>query len=171
MIHKHQNFISPNLCERLIILHNEYYPTLGLPAISNSGLNYLDLFTCCNALQDETSSNSSDPLKYMISHINNFTRSFSPSTYINYCQLVAYPTGSKYTAHVDRDFSSWTSILYLNDNFVGGETVVDGEVIKPEAGKIISFNGNVLEHEVLEVQTGTRYILATWHKDFNDSKN
>jgi hypothetical protein len=72
--------------------------------------------------------------------------------------------------------SIFTIILYLNDDFTGGETVfhnrptdgtlpyVDqeisriGETIVPKTGQVLIFNHDVL-HEGLEVLQGTKYII------------
>jgi hypothetical protein len=72
--------------------------------------------------------------------------------------------------------SIFTVILYLNDDFTGGETVfharptngklpfVDqkksriGETVLPAAGQVLIFNHDVL-HEGLEVLQGTKYII------------
>ena len=65
--------------------------------------------------------------------------------------------------HIDFDHHTFTSILYLNDDFEGGQTVVGDKIIKPEKGKIIFFNGNQIKHKVLPIESGTRYTNPTWY--------
>lgn len=84
--------------------------------------------------------------------------------YINYHQIVKWGVNCHQPKHLDFDYHQYTSIIYLNDNFIGGETVVGRKIIRPETGKIISFTGNRTIHEVLEVTDGIRYTLPVWYK-------
>ena len=55
-------------------------------------------------------------------------------------------------------------IIYLNDNFVGGETVINKKQIEPKTGRMIIFSNGRLEHCVNNIQEGTRYTLIGWYK-------
>lgn len=57
---------------------------------------------------------------------------------------------------------SWVTILvYLNDNFEGGETSFhDGDVIPKKGKAALMTQGNVL-HEALSVKSGTKYVLRS----------
>jgi hypothetical protein len=58
---------------------------------------------------------------------------------------------------------SLTAILYLNDDYRGGEInfVHDNLCIKPKAGSIFVFPSNK-QHEVLEITEGNRYMTQTY---------
>jgi hypothetical protein len=60
----------------------------------------------------------------------------------------------------------FSSILYLNDNYEGGEIFFPrlGKTIKPEKGDWVIFESdNInLEHGVKMITEGTRYTLAMW---------
>ena len=102
-------------------------------------------------------------------------------------QIVKYKTGGEYKPHVDyMSFADegdrireamrggqrvQTVLVYLNDDYVGGETVFTaaGLTIKPEAGKLVLWD-NVREdgwgdpeseHAGLPV-TGTKWIALVW---------
>ena len=56
-----------------------------------------------------------------------------------------------------------TAILYLNDNYHGGETVFEtGEIVKPETGKLVLFDGSKIDHGVNLVSQGQRYTMIFW---------
>ena len=60
----------------------------------------------------------------------------------------------------------FSSILYLNDNYEGGEIFFPrlGRIIKPEKGDWIIFESDQMEseHGVKKIIEGTRYTLAQW---------
>ena len=87
-------------------------------------------------------------------------------------RLVLWSKGSKQPLHFDkaRDTTTLTSITYLNDDFVGGKTFFENEVVvKPETGKTVFFNGCKYKHGVSQVTSGFRYVLAVWYSnDINE---
>jgi len=83
--------------------------------------------------------------------------------YPNYTHIVRWFGGDGQGKHKDFDNHFCTSIIYLNDTYSGGETVVEGTVIKPEKGKIVCFNGRELEHWVNDYSETHRYTLTTWY--------
>lgn len=87
--------------------------------------------------------------------------------------LREYNVGSKMFEHSDiysyvrKDGKpvtpSLTAILYLNDDYKGGEInfVNDGLCIKPKAGSMVVFPSSK-QHEVLEITKGNRYMTQTY---------
>jgi hypothetical protein len=87
--------------------------------------------------------------------------------------LREYNVGSKMSEHSDiysyvkknnqPVAPSLTAILYLNDDYVGGEInfVKDNMSIKPKAGSMFVFPSNK-QHEVLEITSGNRYMTQTY---------
>lgn len=78
-----------------------------------------------------------------------------------------YDIGHKYTLHFDGPFhgpkgasSLLTFILYLNDGYEGGETVVSDIPVAPETGKVLVFEQQLL-HESVEIRRGRKYILRS----------
>ena len=85
---------------------------------------------------------------------------------IDYGQIVRWPIGSKQNPHYDIawDYTTLASIIYLNDNFIGGETYfTDGIIFSPRQGRLILFDGQYFEHGVHDVHTHARYVVAAWY--------
>ena len=58
-----------------------------------------------------------------------------------------------------------TSLLFLNDNYEGGEFVMldDTYKAKVKQGSVIVFPSNFMyDHEVKKVTKGNRYSVMTW---------
>lgn len=85
--------------------------------------------------------------------------------------LLRYQTGQEYHAHYDGGTTSGRAvspILYLNDDYTGGEIeFVNQEIkIKPEAGDFLIFPANfAFRHIAHPVKTGTKYAIVTWLHD------
>lgn len=83
----------------------------------------------------------------------------------NYC-LRKYDIGGSMGPHVDRNYDNkdntmdWTALIYLNDDYEGGELVFSelDFKIKPRAGSVVFLPCNVI-HEVEEVKNNFKYYL------------
>ncbi|MBC7921966.1 MAG: 2OG-Fe(II) oxygenase [Ferruginibacter sp.] len=78
-----------------------------------------------------------------------------------------YGVGHRFKKHVDESYvrngeeiSYFTFMVYLNDDFNGGETQFREHEIVPKRGMALCFLHN-LEHEGSEVSQGTKYVLRT----------
>ncbi|MBL0742046.1 prolyl hydroxylase family protein [Chryseolinea lacunae] len=78
-----------------------------------------------------------------------------------------YRPGQKFRKHRDASYiksategSLFTFMIYLNDDFTGGETTFNEIVVKPKTGSALIFR-HALEHEGTEVLTGVKYVLRT----------
>jgi hypothetical protein len=88
----------------------------------------------------------------------------------NYC-IRKYRVGGSMGPHIDRNVLNpknsmdWTSLIYLNDDYEGGEIAFDqlGYSIKPSAGSVV-FLPCLTSHEVYEVLSGNKtYIFLFMH--------
>ena len=73
-----------------------------------------------------------------------------------------YPIGGKHTKHKDSSSGfnrDWIITLYLNDDFEGGELVINDEVAPIKKGSAVLFNGWTF-HEVLPVTKGDRFVIT-----------
>jgi hypothetical protein len=104
--------------------------------------------------------------------------------YSDTAQLVRWHEGIELQPHVDNmepdgrpnisPHRSFSSILYLNDDYEGGETFFPGYGIriKPTAGALVVFGaGPEYVHGITRVTRGLRYTYAGWFtydKNFED---
>lgn len=80
-----------------------------------------------------------------------------------------YRPGQRFAPHYDgayvrdeREQSLVSYLVYLNDDFVGGETnfLQAGQTVVPRAGMALLFQHRLL-HEGAEVREGTKYVLRS----------
>lgn len=87
--------------------------------------------------------------------------------------LLKYSTGQEYKVHYDgstRLGRHLSCILYLNDDYTGGEVEFPlfKIKIKPKAGMLIMFPSNfAYKHIAHPVTSGTKYAMVTWLHDRN----
>lgn len=97
-------------------------------------------------------------------------------TYRETLNLLKYEQGEEYGWHIDapaeKDMSGECDavsrlisvVLYLNDDFKGGETEMLGRKFRPEKGKALIFPSNWnYPHRACPVTEGTKYALVTWY--------
>tara|TARA_R110000822_G_scaffold80763_3_gene192319 strand:+ start:914 stop:1432 length:519 start_codon:yes stop_codon:yes gene_type:complete len=88
--------------------------------------------------------------------------------------LCRWKEGHHMSFHIDqkkdvsdgrKDLMNYSSILYLNDNYEGGELVFkDGERYKPQALDFVMFDsGPKNEHSVDIIKSGFRYTIPLWY--------
>ena len=85
---------------------------------------------------------------------------------VNYVQFIKYPEGSHFPWHMDEADANdtGTSLLFLNDNFIGGHLTVAGHKFANKQGTIVAFNNSTSTwHGVEPVLQGARYVLAIWY--------
>ena len=113
--------------------------------------------------------------------LNNFKKLIKDLNYISkmlnyskteYTHLVKWPVNCDQKLHKDFAYKHTTlaSILYLNDDYKGGETYLeDGSFFKPKQGRIIFFDGQYYSHGVKPVLNNERYTIATWYKQIENN--
>lgn len=151
MIHEELNFLSDEQCNFCI----NFFENSNEKSIFQT--NYI-----VNLVDKPKSEDIFKIIKKKLTlHIHNIEK----NCFINYSQIVKYLNGNKKSEHYDFDYHPYTSIIYLNDNYKGGETVVEDKIIKPVKGKILTFPGNKLIHKVNET-FNERYTISTWYKKY-----
>jgi hypothetical protein len=112
--------------------------------------------------------------KKIVQIINNFCVSiFGINVYVERADITKWDVESSKNYHYDdaRDSTILSSITYLNDDYEGGETFFENNlIISPEVGKSLFFDGNQYLHGVKTVYSNPRYTLAIWYtNDINQS--
>ena len=106
---------------------------------------------------------------FIIKKLNKFVEKLNHT--IDWIQIVKWPVKSIQNLHFDNtsSFTTFSSILYLNDDFEGGQTFFeDGTIVKPVVGRALFFDGNFYKHGVKKVDKNTRYVIATWYKKLKE---
>ena len=143
MIYSHKNFIKSEKCDEII---------------SNYILNVDISFRYGNTYPLNIKS-----IDGVTDKIESICKKFDPNIRLDLCQIVKWPSGSKMAPHVDDSLNDrFAALIYLNDNYLGGETVFDELTIFPEKGKLVIFENSKLQHSVSEIVSGVRYTLALW---------
>ena len=85
---------------------------------------------------------------------------------LNWFQIVKWPSpnpGQDLHWDTAEETTSLACIIYLNDNFSGGETYFeDGTKFSPVKGRALFFDGNYHKHGVKSLNYGDRYVVAGW---------
>ncbi|MCP4439218.1 MAG: oxidoreductase, 2OG-Fe(II) oxygenase [Aureispira sp.] len=78
-----------------------------------------------------------------------------------------YEAGQRFKRHIDGRFrrnekeeSRITFMIYLNDDYKGGETAFDDLIIEPKKGTALCFV-HEQKHESIPIQEGVKYVLRT----------
>ena len=102
--------------------------------------------------------------KYVENYWNKYFKTNKLKIYESLIQL--WPIQSKSDSHIhtepDRAQGTYNSILYLNDNFFGGEFFTNKITIKPKPGMLTFFNGKTTNHGLHPVHWNNRYAITFW---------
>ena len=120
--------------------------------------------------------NKEETVKQLIPFIHNYShKNIDPSFYINNMEIVEWNEGQGMDWHRDYPTYKGTSIIFLNDDYEGGELVTASDysesmsstrvVHKPKKGRVVSFK-EVVWHKVNPVIKGKRYTLVIWYHHF-----
>jgi len=100
----------------------------------------------------------------IVLNIINLYKKIKPSSKLCHMELLYWPPGESHDWHDDTIYYDYTTITNLNDNFIGGETIVEKYKVIPKTGKIILFNANKI-HKVNILEKGERYVIVAWYKN------
>ena len=92
---------------------------------------------------------------------------------IELAEIITYPTGVSKNFHFDtqRESTTGTSVTFLNDDFIGGEPIIEGVKITPITGRTYFIDGKMYKHAVLNVIKGSRHVLTIWYNNGKNNNN
>jgi len=155
-------FLKDEDCEKLIDLY-ETCSDKPLSYKRGGGMSYVM----------ELTKRPDDP-RHLPDDISNRLQEYAKylkNSQIDWCHVVKWSNKSSMIHHYDQtsDKTTMTSLIYLNDNFRGGETYLDdGTVIAPKKGRILFFDGKYFKHGV-NTTHGERYVLSTWYRSLDEN--
>ena len=156
------NFLSDDMCNWFMSFHQTMFPLYGSEFENRRIINLTELTHVLynnNLPYDVT-----DYLKIVQANLTTEVRKHDPQAFPNYIHCTEWTAPIYQPIHTDFDEHVWTSILYLNDNFTGGNTIIEGERIPPKKGSVITIKGE-LKHGVEEVTEGNRFTISVWYKN------
>jgi hypothetical protein len=120
--------------------------------------------------------NQEEIVKQLIPYMYDYcVNKISTNLYIKNMEVVEWNEGQGMDWHRDYPIYKGTSIIFLNDDFEGGELITASDpaesmvetrkINKPQKGSVISFK-DVVWHKVNPVIKGKRYTLAIWYDRF-----
>lgn len=81
-------------------------------------------------------------------------------------QITKWPANSEMPWHCDLDGTTFACILYLNNNYIGGKTILKtGEKINGSGKLLIIKDPDKINHSVQKILFGNRYTLSVWFCD------
>lgn len=175
------NFLSPEEVKAIIQLG---YFSKGLKDFKKAGIGQRDEKQINEAIRGDfikwiDRHTAPDEIKVYLNRLNELISFVHENLFISLkdyeVHLTMYPPGSYYKRHLDQfkkdDHRRLSVICYLNENWKaeeGGQLRVYGETnqidVLPEAGRLVWFRSDKLEHEVLPA-TRPRLSLTGWILD------
>lgn len=168
MIYEIENFLDESICDKLVQYFNN-------TSVRNTHIDgYFKDKTLCPYLVDD-SVLLFNLLILQTKSVQTSSRLFYKDNldinlYLENWSIVQMLPGIDMEVHQDRIYRDCSSVLYLNDNFTGGETYFpnDNFTCIPKKGKIVFFSSRTY-HGVTKVISGERYTLPCWYsKNQND---
>ena len=182
------NCIDSDLCDRIVQFPGEYKRSKTIVK-DETVVNDIRTNTACSLvgpLADEVHHKINDALQRWSEQIKSEYPEIAEclylpgvrgnfDTYRESLGLLKYDKGEQYKWHCDQPVelantggcSATTRlisvVLYLNDDFKGGETEMLGRKYRPQKGKALIFPSNWnYPHRACPVTEGTKYALVTW---------
>lgn len=177
-----ENFLTADVCDHIIATAKQK-GVVDSTIIDDRGTRVLDLFTR-KSKQTWLTDAESEEVRNISERVSMITD--MPKSHQEDMQVVAYPPGGYYNTHFDASFHPdvipnmnrgcgprlYTFLIYLNDDFDGGETDFPeiGVTITPKKGKAILFqnidaNQDLIPesmHAGCPVKHGTKWIANKW---------
>ena len=190
IIYIEDNFISPSQCQEIINYTNESLGIMTAVGHSEDTIptfepqeDYYD-FAEHHARQDEilddanyqghadflnTKEETSEFYTKVVDKVTRVCKSFDDRANPDYVGVIRWSPGTFMKPHYDSSakegiYDLFAALLYLNDDFEGGETVFYPDVsIKPKKGSVLLFPPYwMFPHRGNPVIKGKKYIMSTY---------
>tara|TARA_R100000388_G_scaffold94712_1_gene82918 strand:+ start:407 stop:859 length:453 start_codon:yes stop_codon:yes gene_type:complete len=140
-----ENFLNKNICKYLIDYYESYQGNLK---------QYGDR-KIIQLLQIKVDDN-------IVKDVIEVYRKIRPNQNLNNIELICWPGKGYHDWHDDTIYYDHTTITYLNDDYVGGKTLVGDYEVQPSVGKLIIFNSKI-KHKVTNLEKNNRYVIVAWY--------
>jgi predicted 2-oxoglutarate/Fe(II)-dependent dioxygenase YbiX len=158
------NIITPELCLTYVDFMSKYYKRR-----CEEGANPYDFWDSRNV--------SLDINDELILHVKSFLERNLNVELTNFrAELQTWPINEYSPLHVHNEkgmeVTDYNSMLYLNDDFDGGEFYTEDITVRPKPGRLTFFDGKNVLHGVKPVKNCHRYTIIFWwtNTKFKESK-
>jgi len=151
-----ENFLSNEDCNELIKIHDELWSQKRVLHNDTEVLNVMHMLNYDNK--------KCNFIKHIHAKISLHIKNIDKNAFINFFEVVKWNEGLGMEEHYDFTFHKWTSVIYLNDDYSGGNTFIEHKEIIPLKGKIVTFQGANLLHGVTPILNGVRYTSPVWYR-------
>lgn len=154
------NFLSSNECDELVALYDATpFRTNDLPGFWSQRIKWPKY---SEHLEIKLTKDRKEIAE------NHFQKKFR----IDNLNMTLWNVGHRMSAHNDYGavnefpWRDYASLIYLNDDFEGGELFIPSLhfINRPKKGQMITFEGSKLLHGVNEITKGRRLTSACWFK-------
>jgi hypothetical protein len=166
-IYEIENFVDENFCSNIVNWFRQQEKTkfVNSDFWTNRTINY-------SRITDITVKRHIE--RHRIDRTITVQNLFNNLVYPNYTDVVHWPSGIEMVTHIDAEngyeYRKFSSVLYLNDTYIGGHTYFKnlGIDIEPVQGKLVMYpSSKDYAHGVSKVE-GDRYTLSMWFTDTVD---
>ena len=150
IVYVFKNFLSKQVCEKYC------------KKIKNIGFKKETLF-----FEDRTEDITNDPIILQVKDFLNKKLNLNlQEAQVQTQNWHINSSGELHKHYGERRNTKYNSLIYLNDDFEGGEFFTeDGFILKPEQGMLTFFNGYAIKHGTKKVFNKDRKTLIFWWKD------
>lgn len=175
MIYRYDNIVDNTICDSVLNYYtktydNELNDVNKLPWFEGNTIYWANLQHSDISHEIEL---CRDTIKQLV------IESYNTLVYPNVTTLVMWKDGKSMSIHKDNGYENdkdilhmrkYTAVMYLNDDFVGGETIIMKEnsneieyISKPQKGSVVIFNSDEsCLHGVNKIESGNRLTLSMW---------
>ena len=135
--------------------------------IEENFLNSDECKTFIDYVDANQKENKEDFFRQVVDKVTAVCKSFDERANLDYVGVARWPVGTFMKPHFDTNTGHKENILaamlYLNNDFDGGNLIFKDLTVKPDTGKLIIFSNTENLHYVNRVDKSERYVLSFWY--------
>ena len=173
-IYYYPEAINPLLCNTITNYFNtnaKWKQSTFSTAYKNTGTSKVSMMEYWIGSKDSYYQDLKNSFEQSVNDYVNIHTKIKVQSYTNF-RMNRYGEGGFMKEHIDNihyshgqkeGYPHLTSLIFLNDDFDGGEFYLCGEPLEKKVGSAVVFPSNFMyPHEVKKVTNGKRYSVMTW---------
>ena len=173
-IYYYPEAINPLLCNTITNYFNtnaKWKQSSFSTAYKNTGTSKVSMMEYWIGSKDSYYQDLKNSFEQSVNDYVNIHTRIKVQSYTDF-RINRYGVGGFMKEHIDNihyshgqkeGYPHLTSLIFLNDNFDGGEFYLCGEPLEKKVGSAVVFPSNFMyPHEVKKVTNGKRYSVMTW---------